>query len=111
MAESITIFDPKEKPFGWLSNNYKHTMKLDDKLWQTVTNYIYANMLSNPMHIEEVRKIFKTKDVKPRFDLLYTEEINDITKKSIGMVQSFQGQRGTKYTNPESSAIKIPPNA
>ena len=83
MAESITIFDPKEKPFGWLSNNYKHTMKLDDKLWQTVTNYIYANMLSNPMHIEEVRKIFKTKDVKPRFDLLYTEEINDITKKSM----------------------------
>ena len=37
--------------------------------------------------------------------------LSDITKKSIGMVQSFQGQRGTKYTNPESSAIKIPSNA
>lgn len=70
MEESYTIFDPKDKPFGWLSNNYKHPMKLDDKYWKTVTNYIYANMLTDPMNIERVRKISKPKEIKTNISRL-----------------------------------------
>ena len=83
MEESYTIFDPKDKPFGCLSNNYKHPMKLDDKYWNTVTNYIYANMLTDPMNIEMVRKISKGKEIKSTFVDLSIIERNDITMKSM----------------------------
>ena len=46
MVKVIKIFDPKEKPFGWLSNNYRHFMRIDGKEWQYVTSYIYANILN-----------------------------------------------------------------
>jgi predicted NAD-dependent protein-ADP-ribosyltransferase YbiA (DUF1768 family) len=83
MTEEINIFDPKSKPFGWLSNNYRHFMKLDNKEWRTVTNYIYANILITQMHQEEVRLIKKTKDIKPTFQRLYQVEIDDVVRKSI----------------------------
>ena len=95
MEESYTIFDPKDKPFGWLSNNYKHPMKLDDKYWKTVTNYIYANMLTDPMNIERVRKISKPKEIKTTFLDLSTIEINDITMKSmeIALTEKFKNTK------------------
>jgi len=108
LLDSITIFDPKENPFGSLSNNSKHPMKLDDKQWQSVTNYIYANMLTNPMHIEEVRRISSTKDVKTRFDLLHTQEINDVTMKAmeIALTVKFENKKlAEKLISTDNSPI------
>ena len=108
MEESYTIFDPKDKPFGCLSNNYKHPMKLDDKYWNTVTNYIYANMLTDPMNIERVRKISKPKEIKTTFLDLSTIEINDITMKSmeIALTEKFKNtQLAEKLIATDNSPI------
>ena len=79
MTKVIKIFDPKEKPFGWLSNNYRHYMYLDNNEWQTVTNYIYSNMLRTPMYRQLLRTA-KVKDVKTLFEQYYKDEINNTTK-------------------------------
>lgn len=77
MAEVIKIFDPNEKPFGWLSNNYRHFMRIDKKEWPTVTNYIYGNILQTPMYKQNVR-MAKPKDVKKEFTSLYQKESDNI---------------------------------
>lgn len=83
MSKVIKIFDPKEKPFGWLSNNYRHFMRLEGKDWQTVTNYIYANILRTPMFVQQVRLTKNTKEIKSTFHRLYQKEIDNITKQAI----------------------------
>lgn len=40
----IRIFNPRDNPFGSLSNNFNFPFELDGGLWKTPTNYIYANM-------------------------------------------------------------------
>lgn len=82
-TNTIKIFDPKEKPFGWLSNNYTHFMQIDGKEWRNVTSYAYANILTNAMSIQEVRLLKNVKDVKTTFHRLYQEEIDNVTKKAI----------------------------
>ena len=54
MSTLIKIFDPNDKPFGCLSNNYKqnrlesHDIKFSNgKTCTTLTNYIYANLLKD----------------------------------------------------------------
>jgi predicted NAD-dependent protein-ADP-ribosyltransferase YbiA (DUF1768 family) len=41
---SIKLFDPNDKPYGHLSNNYSYPIKIDDLVWKNVTQYIYTNM-------------------------------------------------------------------
>lgn len=48
MANIIELFNPNDKPFGKLSNNSYHPMTIDGKKYDTVTNYIYSNMLTTP---------------------------------------------------------------
>jgi predicted NAD-dependent protein-ADP-ribosyltransferase YbiA (DUF1768 family) len=48
MANIIELFNPNDKPFGKLSNNAYHPMTIDGKKYDTVTNYIYSNMLTTP---------------------------------------------------------------
>ena len=49
MENIIELFNPNDRPFGGLSNNAYHPMKIDGKNYDTVTNYIYSNMLTTPM--------------------------------------------------------------
>lgn len=49
MTNIIELFNPNDKPFGRLSNNSYHPIKIDGKNYDTVTNYIYSNMLTTPM--------------------------------------------------------------
>jgi predicted NAD-dependent protein-ADP-ribosyltransferase YbiA (DUF1768 family) len=86
MTNVIELFNPDDKPFGRLSNNAYHPMTIDGKKYDTVTNYIYSNMLTTPMlrtivqntKIQGVRGInndlmdaidFLTEDQKPEKDL------------------------------------------
>jgi len=50
MDKVIKIYNPKDLPFGPLSNNYVQSMVIDDKRWNTVTNYILSNMLITPIY-------------------------------------------------------------
>lgn len=49
---SVNIYNPREFPFGPLSNNYIHPnpLVIDEKRWNTVTNYIYSNLLITPIN-------------------------------------------------------------
>lgn len=82
MTEVIKIFNPKDKPFGSLSNNYKHFMRIDRKEWLTVSGYVYSNILVSPTYKQMIRLMKNTQGVKNEFIKLYEEEINDIIKKS-----------------------------
>lgn len=100
MAEVIKFFDPNDKPFGRLSNNYRHNIKLaDGKTCATVTNYIYANILRKPLHKQIVCSA--KKDVIQTFNKLYEEEFNSKFKKALK--KSLQ----VKFSNPESSISKL----
>jgi len=46
--KEIKLFNPNDKPFGRLSNNSYHPIKINGKNYPTVTNYILSNMLSTP---------------------------------------------------------------
>jgi predicted NAD-dependent protein-ADP-ribosyltransferase YbiA (DUF1768 family) len=100
MAEVIKFFDPNDKPFGRLSNNYRHNIKLaDGKTCATVTNYIYANILRKPLHKQIVCSA--KKDVMQTFNKLYEEEFNSKFKKALK--KSLQ----VKFSNPESHISKL----
>lgn len=82
MVQTIKIFNPKDRPFGWLSNNYRHLMFIDKNRYLTATNYIYSNMLSTPQY----RTILKNSPVNKVYEtyvqLAYDEEIN-ITRQAV----------------------------
>lgn len=82
MVQTIKIFNPKDRPFGWLSNNYRHLMFIDNSRYLTVTNYIYSNMLSTPQY----RTILKNSPVNKVYEtyvqLAYDEEVN-ITRQAV----------------------------
>jgi len=82
MVQTIKIFNPKDRPFGWLSNNYRHLMFIDKNRYLTVTNYIYSNMLSTPQY----RTILKNSPVNKVYEtyvqLTHEEEIN-VTRQAV----------------------------
>ena len=100
MTEVIKFFDPNDKPFGKLSNNYKHNIKLEDgKTCLTVTNYIYASILKRPSHKRIVCSA--KKDVIQTFNKLYEQEFNSKFKKAL--TKSLR----VKFSNPESDISKL----
>jgi predicted NAD-dependent protein-ADP-ribosyltransferase YbiA (DUF1768 family) len=48
MTNTIELFNPIDKPFGKLSNHSYHPITINGKKYDTVTNYIYSNMLTAP---------------------------------------------------------------
>lgn len=82
MVLAIDFYDPKEKPFGPLSINYKYPLRIDGKEWRTASNYIYASVLKVPGYREQVRNS-DTKDLKKLTDKLYTSEEHDLIKQSL----------------------------
>lgn len=80
----ITIYNPKDKPYGHLSNNYFDELRIDNKIWPTVTNYILANMLKT----EAYRIIIQNKRIRP-----FTKNINveDKANQVIKNIEAFQG--------------------
>jgi predicted NAD-dependent protein-ADP-ribosyltransferase YbiA (DUF1768 family) len=46
----VKLLNPNDIPFGKLSNNSFHNMEIDGIIYNTVTNYIYSNMLITPLY-------------------------------------------------------------
>ena len=70
MAKSIKFFNPKETPYGPLSNHYRYEMRIDGKQWLNITNYIYASILSSTVY-STVIKNTEVKNVVQVFGELY----------------------------------------
>ena len=105
MVETIQIFNPNDVPFGPLSNNFLHDMEICEKnnwsknsqhipcilpngqtgiqtRWKSVTNYIYANMISSS------ETYILLKNIDPRtipaiYEAQYKERVNKIIKSSL----------------------------
>jgi predicted NAD-dependent protein-ADP-ribosyltransferase YbiA (DUF1768 family) len=67
MNSSVNILNPTDKPFGRLSNNYKMLMELDDKKWNSVSNYIYSNSMPVPLYSNLLHNI-DPKDASKEFN-------------------------------------------
>jgi hypothetical protein len=56
MEKEILIYNPKDTPYGPLSNNYKSLMVVRDKdkrnFWNSVTEFIYSNLLKDKSSIK-----------------------------------------------------------
>jgi len=81
MSTTITIFDPNEKPFGQLSNNYRHKMSIKGSIWYTVSQFIYVSILKNQLFKNQL--LDAPKKYTELFYKLYEQEFNDVTKKAI----------------------------
>lgn len=79
MAESneIRIFNPKDKPYGALSNNKKFAIELGGYVYPTITHYTFTSMLHFPTFKALVRNTKNTKDVMPLAQEYYQKEIED----------------------------------
>jgi predicted NAD-dependent protein-ADP-ribosyltransferase YbiA (DUF1768 family) len=51
----VKLLNPNDIPFGKLSNNAFHPMEIDGNVYNTVTNYIYSNMLVTPLYNIAIR--------------------------------------------------------
>ena len=82
MADTIKIYNPKDIPFGQLSNNYRHQMKIDNRDWFYATSYIYANLLRNTTNVEKVREA-NVKNIQSLYRSLDNEEFKATILKGI----------------------------
>ena len=79
VKQAIKIFNPRDKPFGGLSNDYNHLMQLDNKDWANVTTYIYSMLLSTPAHRQTIRSFKNLKKIRGQFlELVEIENIEVI---------------------------------
>lgn len=47
MQYNITIYSPKHVPFGLLSSHARVPMTIDGRTWNTVTGYVYGNVIDS----------------------------------------------------------------
>jgi len=69
-------------PFGLLSNNSIYVMEIDGKKYNTVTNYIYANLLNNPEYFSILQNI-NTHEVHKYFNKYDKENIIKIITNAL----------------------------
>ena len=118
--QEIKIYDPNDVPYGPLSNNYIHYMRIDEKNWSTVTNYVLSNMINTPIYKlalqnastfgkkkninldEKVNDSINLLEVKLKRQLTYSEkqdiknaitQDNDIEGKDIYQLYKYYSQK------------------
>lgn len=101
MAKTISIFDPKEKPYGSLSNNATSYFELDGEKWKTVTHYLYSSLLHFHTFKALVRNQAKVREVRDVFLNLYNQEIHDVT------VSAVYEANEVKFSNPELKKLLL----
>jgi len=90
---TIEIWNPKEMPFGSLSNGATYIMKIENETYTTVTNYIYSNLLNNKEYFG-ILKHLNTKDVYEYLNRYDKDYINSTILKSLkeATVQKFKNK-------------------
>jgi predicted NAD-dependent protein-ADP-ribosyltransferase YbiA (DUF1768 family) len=97
---SIEIFSPREKPYGQLSNNAKHNMTINKELWNSVTQFIYSNMINNYVYKDRIKK----SNIKK----IYSEYIKYRKKVSEDIISSsLEEALQVKFENPDLLKILL----
>ena len=53
----INVFDPRDIPFGHLSNSFALPFELNDQKWNSVINYVYSNLVTTPIFKDILKQI------------------------------------------------------
>src|SRR5258708_7634615 len=80
--EVIKVFNPKDMPFGLLSNNYEFPIYIKNVEWKTVSHYVYANMLKTFAY-KTVVKNSSIAELRKIYDEYYILEIANIQKNAV----------------------------
>ncbi len=97
----IELFNPKDTPFGELSNNAKTPISTGTERWPTVTNYIYGMMLTNPNYrllFMDSGKALPTKDVATVFNEYWKKTNLDVISAAleVAIAEKFRRQATDK---------------
>jgi hypothetical protein len=97
----IKIFTAKDIPYGQLHNDYKFVLEIDNHKFSSISNYVYSNMVNDPLHkiaLEnfDTRKTFKNKKEQIQIGLQKTKD------KTLN-IEKFLGR---SLTNIEKNNIK-----
>jgi predicted NAD-dependent protein-ADP-ribosyltransferase YbiA (DUF1768 family) len=84
IVPTIKIYSPNERPYGPLSNNAIHKMRIDGVTYDNVTKYIYSNMLVQNSHKTILRNFNgKPHEIKSEFDKLIEKELKSVYMNAL----------------------------
>ena len=84
----LELLNADDKPYGPLSNDAYVPMKIDDKNWDSVTQYVYTNMIS-PSSIYH-NKLKRSYRINSDFNKFKTEIDNEIIKKCMQILVNIK---------------------
>jgi len=114
MAKEIKIFDPRDKPFGCLSNNYSNYVQGDKQLvavirnlnfgngkaCRTLTNYIYASLLKD----ESLKQIVCNASAKEAKKVFHEQETFE---KNNTILQAVQRALNSMFENTDLANLLL----
>lgn len=94
---SIKLYNPRDVPFGPLSNNATYSMSIDGEKYNTVTNYIYANILGAPY--SKTLKCLDPREIHTWFNGYDAEHVTKI------MLESLDKASDVKFNNQQLRSL------
>ena len=80
---NILINNSNEYPFGQLSINYKDIIQIGTNRYQSVKNYVYANLVSSPDFISILSNYGNINNLDSEYEHLRKKDINKFIKEAI----------------------------
>lgn len=98
----IELFNPKDQPFGELSNNAKTFINIGGGRegggrWPTVTNYIYSMLLTNPLY-QRLLQDAPARNVQKDFKQYYKRTLDDVTATALNSSLDVKFKNSPKLT-------------
>jgi len=84
---NINLLNPRDRPYGKLSNNLYYPLKIDNEDWKTATHYIFGSLIDTSSH----RQILKNTNIKNVIN-----ETNEYMKNDIKTIILDSLQKGLK---------------
>lgn len=108
MSDELNIDNPKQVPFGLLSNNFTSPLLIDGQTWDSVTQYVYTKSTSNYIYQDEIRRELRNLENKtgkndPYFTFL---KYLQLTNESI-ISRALDEALKVKLENPEVMEILL----
>ena len=91
---ALAIYDPEEKPFGPLSNNYKRKLRVDGVIYSSVTNYAFSSLPKTIEFKQMIRNFTNYNKIGEFAMKLVNEEILKLN------VESLQAAYAVRFMNP-----------
>jgi predicted NAD-dependent protein-ADP-ribosyltransferase YbiA (DUF1768 family) len=110
MVKTIKLYDPRDKQYGDLSNNYKSWMTIDKVRYRTVTNFILSNMLTTPHLRSELQEFSDIKNIENKYTELLTKETNSTRQNAIEEAYTSKIKNNQVLTEKLLSTGKSPIN-